>query len=266
MRHTHLGFALALPVVFAAAWAGRASAAVIPYEQLTQTRQLDAHVTARSPAGVEETDGASEPSSALGSFARSMSFRIDHPFTPPDPARATVEATAAQEVYFGDTAIFGTLTHRSHVQAVSYTATASSGSSWGTTFTVAQETPFSLKGRVTSQSVATLGPGTFSAGFVFNGQGPNNASEDFVHFGVSGTVGEVDQPLDASGVLHPGWVYTISAGVSGMKDVTSPSGDKVGEGRIDFALTVHEPGAGVGLVGLAILLGRRPRGATAASA
>ena len=92
----------------AAVFASLASipAAAAPYTQLTQTRILESRVYIGPPAAPQEAAGDRQEFSALGPFSGSMSYELERPFSQTLPFGRT-EASAAQEVNFGETAISG---------------------------------------------------------------------------------------------------------------------------------------------------------------
>ena len=237
-------------------------AAAAPYTQLTQTRILESRVYIGPPATPQEAEGDRQEFSALGPFSGSMSYDLERPFSQTGPFGRT-EASAAQEVNFGETAIFGSLDMNTHVMYVGGPAGGNANSTWNTTFQVDQETPFTLSGRARSSSFGLGSVGTFTTGFVFYGTSPNNVREDFVLIGISGGNGGVDQPLVASGVFRPGWTYHINATLAGGKSTEGGVGaDKRAEGEIDFVLTVPEPGGATVLASVAatFMLRRRRLG------
>jgi hypothetical protein len=251
--------------------AGGARAAVMPYTQLTEDRNISVRNTVSGPNGsVVLTD--SESSNAPGTFFRSMSFDQtgQSPGSGPPP-RATV--TADQGVVFGETSIFGSVGLNIGISGEP-TAGGEGNTATNSTFRVDQPTPFSLDGRLRLSADVPRGQGQYFIGFSLTGTGPGGETEEFVQLnrGIPPSVGfgaNLDEPLTASGTLLPGWTYRLATNISGFANVTRFFGQgEFIDGHVDFALTVPEPGAavGLGMVAAGTLLRRRRTPVTAASA
>jgi hypothetical protein len=247
-----------------------APAAVI---QLSQMRDLEAHVSAAGSPNAPVSDGASESSDATGSFFRLMSYRVVGEAPPPSQTSAIAIASARQDVVIADAAIFGTLAAQAQVLHNGGGASASANSRWQTSFAVAEETPFNLSGTLRFISDGLGSTGRFVALFNLTGASPGGPNELILTAGGSGGNGgsDVPQPIAASGIFHTGWTYTLFAQLLGEKDIPFPGGagqNKQFDGEINFTLTVPEPGAaiGLGILAAGTLLQRRRTPLTAASA
>ena len=241
-----------------------AGAAVMPYTQIDQTRNISVNVSARATTGgsPEVSDGATESSNATGTFFRSMAYEVTAREEPPGLSSATADGSARQDVVFGETAIFGTISARAHVSHRGGIASATANSQFNTHFTVAQDTPFTLSGQISMSSSGLGTVGRFIEQFGFGGVGPEpGQTETFAAIGVAGGNGGDTYPLQASGVLHPGWTYVLSSQLFGEKSTEGFVGvDKTAEGRADFVITVPEPcGLAAACFAVPALLARRRR-------
>jgi hypothetical protein len=237
--------AAALSVVAFGAWCATAPAAVIPYTQIDQDRQIQVTVTAAGGVGSTPVeDGAGESSNATGSFSRAMEYQVTGRDAPPGLNSSTAFGAAEQSVVFGDTAIFGTLSATATASHAGGSSRALANSRFSTHFTVAQETPFNLDGQITMSSSGLGAVGQFVEQFVFSGGVPGSGqTEFFAQVGEGGGNGGGTFPLRASGVLHPGWTYVLSVQLLGDKSTDGGAGVvKSASGRADFVLTVPEPG------------------------
>jgi hypothetical protein len=146
------------------------------------------------------------------------------------------------------------------------TAAGNARSLTGTQFTVAQPTPYTLSGRVRMNADAPRSLGMFAISFNLGGTGPAGETEQIASVlynspPPSGFGATIDEPLSAAGTLLPGWTYGVGAFVAGDASVSRfYDFEQFIDGRIDFALTVPEPGAAVGLgvVAAGMLLARHP--------
>jgi hypothetical protein len=254
----------AAALVLAASFAGRASAAVIPYTQLDQSRTIEVAVSARANAFTPPlTDGAQESSNAIGPFFRTMDYQVVAHEPPPGLNGSTAEGSAAQNVVFGDTAIFGNVSARAHVTHSGGSSSALANSQFNTHFTVAQDTPFTLAGQITMSSSGLGTTGRYSEIFVLSAQGPQpGQAEMIVTVASAGGNGGGTYALDAAGVFHPGWTYTLNVQLLGEKTTEGggAGADKLAAGRADFVLTVPEPaGLAAAFVAAAMLFPRRRR-------
>jgi hypothetical protein len=226
--------------------AAPARAAVMPYTQLDQTRAIEVSVSATSRLNqTPVTDGERESSDAIGSFSRLMQYAVTAQDPPPNfPNGGAAAGSAQQEVIFGDTAIFGTVAATADASHSGGTSHALADSNFRTRFTVAQDTPFTLDGQISLSSSGLGTVGRFVEVFLLTGQGPEpGQSESFAMIGISGGNGGGTYALDASGVFHPGWVYSLNVQLFGEKSTDGGAGaQKLVTGRADFVLTVPEPG------------------------
>jgi hypothetical protein len=225
--------------------APHASAAVMPYTQLDQTRSIEVAVSAKSPLSpAPATDGARETSDAIGSFSRSLQYAVTQQDPPPDfPNGGAASGSAQQDVVFGETSIFGTVAARVDVSHSGGRSSALADSQFHTRFTVAQDTPFTLAGQISLTSGGLGTVGQFSEAFLLTGQGPEpGQTESFKMIAISGGNGGGTYPLDTTGVFHPGWVYSLNVQLMGAKTTEGTVGaQKLVIGQADFALTVPEP-------------------------
>jgi len=254
MRGTHMNCAVA--GVVASTVLELAAAAPASYLQLTQERSLTANASASTP-GAPVNDPKSETSTDLGSFDRSFtsSAAAPRPNFPGEFARAS--ASASQAVTFGGSSIGGQFQINGSTGTLSAGETASTGNStrWTTRFTVATPTPFQLNGHMNLQSGGLGSFGSQSISFGFFGDG---AGEYF--FSRGGLA--ADFPIQASGDLQPGHVYTLSAQIEGGKfgGATSDDFAKTVTGSINFTLAVPEPASAAGVLALGLLATLRRRG------
>jgi hypothetical protein len=254
----------AIVVLTAAVCAGSARAAIMPYTQLTEDRDISVRAVVSGPDGdILRTDG--ETSNATGTFFRSMSYDITG--TSPAPGTDPHAAIAVnQGMVFGETSIFGGSGLDLRISG-SPTAGASGRSATNTTFNVQQPTPFALNGNLALTSDAPRALGMYLIAFSFTGTGPAGETEQFVSVsrGIPSTAGfggTVAEPFTSSGTLLPGWTYRLATTLTGDADVSRfYEFPQFIEGNVDFALTVPEPAGATVLVavGGAALLRRRGR-------
>jgi hypothetical protein len=272
MRGRHWVLGAAVTISTAAAFDARpASAAIIPYTQLSENRDISLRDVVSGPDGdMLLTDG--ESSNALGTFFRSMAF--DQTGRPSPDATPHAAVSADQGVVFGETSIFGSVGMNLRISG-NPTAGGTARSITDTQFTVAQPTPYTLSGRVRMNADAPRSQGSFVIRFNLGGTGPAGETEQIASAlysspPTSGFGATIDEPLSAAGTLLPGWTYGVDAFVAGDAGVSRfYDFEQFIDGRIDFALTVPEPAAvGFGVLAAGMLLARRRRagGFTAASA
>jgi len=260
--------------ISAAVWITRpVSAAIIPYTQLRESRDISVRDVVSGPNGdMVLSDG--ESSNALGTYFRSMAF--DQTGRPSPDATPHAAVSADQGVVFGETSIFGSVGMNLRISG-NPTAAGNARTLTDTQFTVAQPTPYTLSGRVRMNADAPRSQGSFVIRFNLAGTGPAGETEQIASVlysspPTSGFGATIDEPLSAAGTLLPGWTYGVDAFVAGDAGVSRfYDFEQFIDGRIDFALTVPEPGAAVGFGVLAAgaLLARRRRrrgGLKAASA
>ena len=252
----------AATVVLAAICVASAKAAVMPYTQLDQSRAIEVSVSATSRLNqTPVTDGERESSDVIGSFSRLMQYAVTAQDPPPNsPGGGAAAGSAQQEVVFGETAIFGTVAASVNASHSGGTSHALADSGFRTRFTVAQETPFTLGGQISLSSSGLGTVGRYVEVFLLSGQGPEpGQSEFFAMIGNSGGNGGGTYALDASGVFHPGWVYSLNVDLLGEKSTDGGAGaQKNVTGRADFVLTVPEPGgAMLAFAACALALPRR---------
>jgi hypothetical protein len=251
-------------VLVLAVCTGGARAAILPYTQLTENRDISVRAVVSGPGGdVVRTDG--ESSNAPGTFFRSISYNLTGqspgPGTPPHAAIAV-----DQGMVFGETSIFGGSGLDLRISGEP-TAGANGGSRTDTTFNVQQPTPFVLNGNLHLAADAPRALGSYAIVFNFTGTGPAGETDQFVSIsrsipGTSGFGGTIDEPITAAGTLQPGWTYRLNTLLIGDASVSRfYEFPQFIDGSIDFALTVPEP-AGTSLLlgaGGARLLKRRRR-------
>ena len=239
------------------------------YTQLTQTRSLSTGASAESFGVTPQTDADSETSDALGSFSdRSVTSGASAFSQIPNPpffASGNGTATARQSVSLAPTSITGTLvgdaSAGTRVAAASGTAT----SSWSTTFRVDQPTPFDLRGGLGVQNIAEVMSYTTPShnAFVSLSRRPDAGGDAQALYDVSVPPFFSSRPVEFSGVLEPGYVYslTATAGASRTNNSFVVSAQIGGSTvtTVTFTLTtVPEPaGTGVLMLGAALLLRRR---------
>ena len=242
-----------------AAYTSSASAALI---QLTQERALTANASA-GVGGAPVTDNKSEASAALGSFDRSFTSHAQVG-QPPGIGWAIGDAAASHALQVGPTSIAGTLAVDAHARHVGGTVAAEADSDWSTTFRVDQPMPFDLTGRLRMDVSSVDHPGDFSLGLLFQRRADGSGSSELLYgFAINGPGGlgaRYDQPVNVSGTLEPGYVYTLITGLSGdTSPVSGPGADRHAFGDITFNLTaVPEPSAAAVLaLGATLVLRRR---------
>jgi hypothetical protein len=258
MRRLTRAVAFAATIAVSAALGASAGAAVMPYTQLSENRQISVRDVVSGPNG-EMVLTDSESSTAPGTFFRSMAFDQtgQSPGSGPPP-HATVSAD--QGVVFGDTSVFGSVGLTIGISGEP-TAGAEGNTATDTTFRVDQPTPFSLDGRLRLSADVPRGQGQYFIGFDLTGTGPAGETEEFVRLnrGIPPSVGfgaNLDEPLSAAGTLLPGWTYRLGTSISAFANVSRFFGQgEFIDGHVDFALTVPEPGGlAAAFVGAAVLL------------
>ena len=245
------------------------------YTQLTQTRSLNTSASAEVFNMPVSNDADTESSDALGSFDRSISSGASAAGFIPNPpfsASGGGQATARQSVQFAPTSIAGSLVGDASAGTRVATASGSAASTWSTTFNIDKSTPFNLDGSLgvsqlgTDISFASL---TNSASLRLSrradGGGPEQVLYNVFHDSpplVPG--GASGRSIDFSGVLEPGYVYTLAGTAAAGRSnnsvfVSAQTGGGI-TSQVTFTLTtVPEPAAaGVLPLSAGLLLRRRP--------
>jgi hypothetical protein len=253
-----------------AAWVP-ALAAPAAAVQLTQARSLNTSASAKAfgpPA--PSTDADHDSSDALGAFDRSVTSSASSSGRPPDPpflSSASGSATARQSVQLAPTSISGSFVGDAQARSLVASSGGTATSSWSTTFRVDRPTPFDLDGELSVRNSAASGAftsATNSASLRFTRRADAGDAEETLYSFVLDVVpmpgGAGSRPVDLSGVLEPGYVYSLAGSAAATRDSSAPVVVQAfGQttAQVTFTLTgVPEPAA-AGVLALAAAVGLR---------
>ena len=190
---------------------------------------------------------------------------------PPFLASASGYGTGRQSAQFSPTSISGSFVGDAGTQARVARSNGSAPSTWSTTFRVDQPQPFDLDGRLSvrdNEPIRGFTSFTNNASLSFKRQadagGPEETLYSFSIVLPPCPGGTSERPVDLTGVLEPGYVYTLAATAAATRTASAlstpvqVSAQTLSE--VTFTLTtVPEPAAACVLALGAVLALRRRR-------
>jgi len=272
MRHTrHIGRGCTLRGAWIMAFAGAvallvaAPAARAGYVQLTQTRSLDTGASASF--GTTADDADSDHSEALGSFDQSITSTASNgDFLPPNFYGGSGTGVARQSAQLTPTSISGSFIGDAQATTTSAASSSRANSTWSTTFRADQPTPFDLDGRMSAQDVSVVGfTGGNAAGSLTLSRHADAGGPEVVLYSVAlpPFPGGIPPTVDFSGVLEPGYVYSLAATAMASRENQSLGHPRAVYGQtittVTFTLTAVPEPAAAGVLALVAALALRRR-------